>query len=78
MAKYPPKWVLRHAVTNQYLSFAKDGNRHWHEHWKLATKFASHYQAKLFMEEHLIFMVVPVLVMGESNEKILHRRSPLG
>jgi hypothetical protein len=68
--KYPPKWAIRHAVTGKYMSFAKDGNHHWRDEWKHATKFISHYQAKLFMEEHVILMCYPELVLGTSNEKV--------
>jgi hypothetical protein len=68
--KYPPKWAIRHAVTGKYLGFSKTGNHRWDDHWKHSTKFTSHYQAKLFMEEHVLLMMVPVLVMGESDERV--------
>ena len=69
-SKYPPKWAIRHAVTGKYLGFSRTGAHEWHDHWKHATKFISHYQAKLFMEEHVLLMMVPELVMGKSDERV--------
>lgn len=69
MKKYAPKWAIKHAITQKYLGHATDGNHRWHDHWKHATKFQSHYKAKAFMEENVILMCIPEEIMPASDDK---------
>lgn len=57
-----PKYAVYDPLTQRYLSWTKLGPV-WKEHWKHATKWPSQYKAKLFIEQNMLFGVVPIQVL---------------
>lgn len=57
-----PKYAIYNPLTQRYLCWTKLGPS-WLEKWKYATKWESQYKAKLFIEEHHIFGVIPLQVL---------------
>lgn len=65
-----PKYAVYNPLTKQYLSWTKLGPV-WREHWKHATKWESQYKAKRFIEDKMLFGVVPILVLPKKVDVVM-------